>query len=428
MSEQPPAPAASPSSPAPQNWATSFFTIWTGQAFSLLGSRIAQFALVWWLTQLTGSATILATASLVGFLPEVFLLPIAGAYVDRWNRRITMIVADGAIALASLWLVYLFWTDTIQVWHVYVILFVRSLGGCFHWPAMQASTSLMVPEQHLTRVAGINQTLFGTLSIFGPPAGALAMQLLPMHNVMMIDVVTALLAIVPLFFIMVPQPPNHEARTKASSFWQDMREGLHYLLQWRGMLILIGMVLIFKLATTPAFSLIPLLVSKHFEGDAYSLSLMETLLGVGIVIGGLILTAWGGFKRKILTSMSALAVSGSFFVLMGLTPASTFWIAVACMFLIGFFMPFVDGPFMAVLQSKIAPEKQGRVFSLIGSLMGITSPIGLAVAGPISDALGLQFWYIAAGILASAVAIAAMFVPAVVNIESANTAPSAPPA
>ena len=121
-------------------------------------------------------ATILATASLVGFLPEVFLMPIAGAYVDRWNRRITMIVADGVVALASLWLVYLFWPGAIQVWHVYVIMFVRALGGCFHWPAMQASTTLMVPQAHLTRVAGVNQTLYGLLSIFGPPAGALAMQ------------------------------------------------------------------------------------------------------------------------------------------------------------------------------------------------------------------------------------------------------------
>ena len=249
---------------------------------------------------------------------------------------------------------------------------------------------------------------------------------MPMHGVMLIDVVTAALAIVPLFFILVPQPPNHEARAAASSFWQDLREGMHYLLEWRGMLTLIGMVLVFKLATTPAFSLIPLLVSKHFGGDAYSLSLMETLLGVGVVIGGLILTAWGGFKRKIFTSMSALAISGSFLVIMGFTPAAYFWVAVVCMFFFGFFIPFVDGPFMAVLQSQIAPEKQGRVFSLIGSLMGITSPIGLAVAGPVSDALGLQFWYVAAGLLASAVSIAAFFVPAVANIENGQAAASEP--
>jgi len=132
-----------------------------GQAFSLFGSRVVQFALVWWLTQLTGSATVLATASMVALIPEIFLSPIAGAYVDRWNRRIVMILADGMIALASLWLAYLFWIDAAQVWHIYVIMLVRAVGGAFHWPAMQASTSLMVPQEHLTRVAGLNQTMNG---------------------------------------------------------------------------------------------------------------------------------------------------------------------------------------------------------------------------------------------------------------------------
>jgi DHA3 family macrolide efflux protein-like MFS transporter len=155
-----------------------FFTIWAGQAFSLVGSQVVQFALVWWLTQLTGSATVLATASLVALLPEIVLSPIAGAYVDRWNRRIVMIVADGLIALASLWLAYLFWIGATQVWHVYVILAIRAVGGSFHWPAMQASTSLMVPKEQLTRVAGLNQTLKGVLNIACPPLGALLLAIM----------------------------------------------------------------------------------------------------------------------------------------------------------------------------------------------------------------------------------------------------------
>jgi DHA3 family macrolide efflux protein-like MFS transporter len=176
------------------SWKIPFFTIWTGQAFSLIGSRIVQFALVWWLTQLTGSATILATASMVALIPEILLSPIAGAYVDRWNRRIVMMVADGVIALALLWLAYLFWVDAVQVWHVYVVMAVRAVGGSFHWPAMQASTSLMVPEKHLTRVAGLNQTLNGALNIIGPPLGALLMGVMSLSGVMLVDVGTAVLA------------------------------------------------------------------------------------------------------------------------------------------------------------------------------------------------------------------------------------------
>src|SRR5262245_26409290 len=145
----------------PQNWGRPFFTIWTGQAFSLFGSALVQFALIWWLTQKSGSATVLALATLAGMLPMILIGPFAGALVDRWNRRIIMMAADAVIALFTLLLVYLFATGAVQIWHVYVILAVRAVGGAFHFPAMSASTPLMVPDDQLTRVGGLNQTLQG---------------------------------------------------------------------------------------------------------------------------------------------------------------------------------------------------------------------------------------------------------------------------
>ena len=188
------------------NWKIPFFTIWTGQAFSLVGSRVLEFALVWWLTELTGSATVLATATMMWVLPQVFLGPFAGAYVDRWNRRVVMIVADSLIALMALILAALFWSGTIQIWHVYVLMLIRSIGGVFHWPAMQASTSLMVPDEQLTRVAGVNQTMQGALNVIGPPLGAMLVALLPFEGIMLMDVGTAVLAVAPLFFVSIPQP------------------------------------------------------------------------------------------------------------------------------------------------------------------------------------------------------------------------------
>ena len=125
------------------NWKRPFFLIWTGQAISLLGSSLVQFALIWWLTKQTGSAAVLATATLVAILPTVFLGPFAGALVDRWSRRVVMIVSDACVALATLILVVLFWLGIAQPWHIYVILFFRSLTGVFQGPAMLASTSLM---------------------------------------------------------------------------------------------------------------------------------------------------------------------------------------------------------------------------------------------------------------------------------------------
>src|SRR5215216_7140935 len=197
------------SQPETGRWAGRFFTIWSGQALSLFGSALVQFSLIWWLTQKSGSATVLAIATLVGMLPQIVIGPFAGALVDRWNRRIIMIVADGTIAAFSLLLAYLFATGTVQVWHVYAIMAVRALGGAFHFPAMSASTPLMVPKEQLTRINGLNQALQGVNSLAAPPLGALLLGILTTQGVLLIDVGTAMLAILPLLFIPIPQPPQH---------------------------------------------------------------------------------------------------------------------------------------------------------------------------------------------------------------------------
>jgi DHA3 family macrolide efflux protein-like MFS transporter len=406
--------------PTAPGWKRPFFTIWTGQAFSLLGSKVAQFALIWWLTERTGSATVLATASLVGLIPEIALGPLAGAYVDRWNRRIVMIVADTAIALASLCLAYLFWVDAIQIWHVYAIMFVRSVGGSFHWPAMQASTSLMVPEEQLTRVAGMNQTLNGSLNVFGAPLGALLMALLPMHGVMMTDVGTAALAIVPLFFVAIPQPRRAgagEGPSGKQSIWADIRDGLRYGLAWPGLLILTGVAMVFKIVLTPAFSLVPLLVKDHFGGGAAQLSMLEAAIGGGSIAGGLALSVWGGFQKKVYTMTLGIGGFSLAFLTWGVIPGDLFWAAVVSGAVVGLMVPLIDGPLMAILQSTVAPEMQGRVFTLFGSLIWITSPLGLVMAGPISDWLGLQIWYSTAAVLSLAAGLVFLLIPAARNIE-----------
>lgn len=408
-------------------WAVPFFIIWTGQQLSLIGSAAAQFALIWWLTRTTGSATVLTTATLVALLPTIVLGPIAGAYIDRWNRRVVMIVADSMVALVSLWLAYLFWRDAMQVWHVYVVMLLRSLGGSFHWPAMAASTSLMVPEKHLARVAGLNQAMNGVLSIVGAPLGALLMELLPLHGVMLVDWGTAALAVIPLFFVRIPQPQRQE-RAQQLSIWSAIGEGLRYVRGWPGLVVLIGAALIFKIVLTPASSLLPLLVSQHFRGNAAQLSMMEAVLGAGILIGGLVLSAWGGFRRRILTTLSGIVIFSVCFAVLGLLPGHMFPVAVGDMFVVGLMLPMIDGPIMAIFQSNIAPEMQGRVFALLGSLFSLSSPIGLILAGPISDRLGLQVWYVAAGLLCGAIGLAGFFIPALVHIEENNNRRAPEPA
>jgi DHA3 family macrolide efflux protein-like MFS transporter len=409
------------------NWKIPFFTIWTGQAFSLVGSRVLEFALIWWLTQLTGSATVLATATLMWVVPQVFLGPVAGALVDRWNRRVVMIVADSLIALVALWLAYLFWTGSIQIWHVYVGLLVRGIGGCFHWPAMQASTSLMVPDEHLTRVAGLNQTMQGALNVVGPPLGAMLLALLPFEGIMLMDVGTAMFAVAPLFFVHVPQPERaaepedgRPARGKAPSVWSDVRAGLRYVWGWPGLFAVLIMATVLNFVVNPAFSLMPLLVKGHFGGDALQLGWLESSWGIGLVLGGLFLSAWGGFRRRVYTSLTGIVVQGVGIMLIGLAPANAFWLAVAGMFVGGVMNALVNGPMFAVLQAVVAPDMQGRVFTVVKSMASAAWPLSLAVAGPVADAVGVRPWYVVGGAVSVIMGLGAFFVPVIVNIEQNN--------
>ncbi len=399
-------------------WAAPFFTVWTGQAFSLVGSRVLQFALVWWLTQLTGSATILATATMMMVIPQVFLAPVAGRYVDRQNRRVVMIVADSVIALAALGLAYLFWTGNMQVWHVYVGMLVRAIGESVHWPAMQASTSLMVPDQHLTRVAGLNQTMQGALNTIGPPLGAFFLAVMPLHGVMLLDVGTALLAIAPLFFVHIPQPSNrHEKEEPGASMWADLRQGLRYVRGWPGLLAVMIMATVINFIANPAFSLMPLLVQDHFQGGAVQLGWLESSWGVGLVLGGLLLSAWGGFRRRVYTSLAALMVEGVGIALVGLAPENGLGLAVGGMFLAGGMNALVNGPLFALLQAEVDPKIQGRVFTAMQSMSCAAWPLSLAVAGPIADAVGVRPWYVVGGVVTTLMGLGACFVPPIVNIE-----------
>jgi len=412
------------SQPIPKNWAARFFTIWGGGAFSLFGSALVQFALVWYLTKETGSATVLATASLAALLPQIILGPFAGALVDRWNRRIIMIVADGGIAIATLVLIWLFATGNIQIWHIYALGAIRSLGGAFHHPAMTSSTSLMVPKKHLARVAGANQTLQGIINISAPPLGALLIELISTQNVLLIDIGTAMLAILPLLFISIPKPPRQVAQengvTEKTTYWQDLRAGFTYVVKWPGLfgLILLAMMLNFLLS--PASSLLPLVVTRIFNGSATELGWVESTFGVGIILGGVLLSIWGGFKRRIVTSFSGIIGIGLGILLTGLVPENMFHLFLAAGFLTGFSQVFANGPLNAIFQASITPDMQGRVFSLLGAGATAMMPLGLMIAGPISDQLGIRFWFVFGGSVCILMTIAAIFVPAIMNIESNN--------
>lgn len=401
-------------------WKGRFFTIWGGQALSILGSQLVQFALIWHLTVSTGSATVLATASLVGILPGVVLGPLVGTLVDRWNRRRIMLLADSLIALVTIGLAVLFALDAVTIWHIYAVMFIRSLAGAFHSNAMTASTSLLVPVEELTRVQGLNQMLSGGLNVVAAPLGALLLKLLPLQGILLIDVFTALTAILPLALIKIPQPERmgqDQSGTQAT-VWQEFQAGFRYMLGWPGLLIIGLMTVGINFTIIPAFSLLPLLVKDHFGGGALELGWVESAMGVGIIGGGALLGVWGGFKRRIATSMLGLVGLGTGTLLLALAPAGVLPLAIGGALLVGVMNSLTMGPFMAVIQSSVEPDMQARIFSLMSSIGGGMAPLGLLMAGPVADRVGFRAWFLLGGALCVLMGVIGLFIPAVMNIEA----------
>lgn len=404
-----------------RGWLRPFLTVWIGQAVSQFGSAVVQFALIWWLAELTNSATMLAYASIVGTLPYILVAPWAGALVDRWNRRIVMIVADGSIAVFSAGLALLFLFHVALPWHIFLVMFLRSVGGVFQWPAMAASVPLMVPKGHLARVAGMNQTLQGVMAIVAPPVAAFLLLLLPMQGIMLVDVSTALLGICPLLFLVIPQPPPitrpEGVQSKLGSLQHDVRAGIRYVWRWPGLrtVLLLGGLVYFIMA--PTVSLGPILVRTYFKLGVKELGILQAAMGIGLVLGGLLLSVWGGTKKKVFTVAGGVLGIGIGTTLIGLTPSWLFYLAVGGAFLSGAMVSVANAPLTAIIQSCVDPRMQGRVLTVFNSIISIISPLGLAIAGPLSDLFGVHIWYLVAGIACLAMGILAFFLRSVQNLE-----------
>jgi MFS transporter, DHA3 family, macrolide efflux protein len=404
------------------NWVARFIPLWIGQALSLLGSQLVQFAIIWYLTRETNSATTLAIASMMGLLPQVLLSPFIGTWVDRGNRRLILIAADSTVAAATLALALLFTLGLIQIWQIYVALLIRAVAGGFHQSAFGASIVLLVPREQLARVQGFNQALYGGLNVISAPLGAYLLSILPMQGILGIDVGTALLAVSILLFIRIPQP-ERRAQTP-STFWQDFGAGFRYISGWRGLVILLGLVMVINFFFSATEPLTPLLITNHFGGDASRLGWWLSSFSAGTVLGGLTLGTWGGFKRKIITAQLGLILAGLSTTVIGVVPGDMFWLGLTANAALGFLLPIINGSFGATLQATIVPQMQGRVFAFIFSAAMLVSPLALMVAGPFADTFGIQVWFLIAGVSCTLLGIAGIFSSDVMSME--NKSPEDP--
>jgi DHA3 family macrolide efflux protein-like MFS transporter len=243
----------------------------------------------------------------------------------------------------------------------------------------------------------------------------------------LIDVGTALLAILPLLFLSIPQPTRYEGQpgVKANLF-KDVRDGLAYIRTIPGLTTIIFMALFLNFLLVPSGALVPLLVTKYFGKGAMELGWLESVMGVGIISGGILLSIWGGFKKKIVTSLVGIIGLGIGVMLTGLAPANLFLLALVGNLVLGFMIPMANGPVGALMQSIVRPDMQGRVMSLINSGASAIAPLGLLIAGPFSDWLGIRVWFWAGGILCMLIATSGFFIPIVMNIEANPQTTQAP--
>ncbi len=397
-------------------WKRPFFSIWTGQTLSLAGSRVVQFALIWWLTKQSGSAMVLATASMAGLLPMLILSPVIGVFVDRWNRRLTLITSDSLVALVTLVLAVFFVSGEVSPAIIYVFLAIRAILGCFYGSAMRASTPLLVPDEHLTRVQSLNVTMQGSINIVAAPIGALLLSFMPIEAILLIDVATALPAICTLLYFSIPQP-EYDGSAERKSVFKDLVFGFDYLRSWPGLFLLILMMSLLNLLLIPLQTLLPLLVTEHFHGEAKHLAFLESSLGIGIVCGGVVLSFWKGAKTRIQTMLIGFVGFGGGILAVALATEQIFPMALLGLFIVGCANAFTNAPFTAIIQSMVKPEMQGRIFSLIMTFTMGAGPLGLIIAGPIAEFYDARTIFFISGSLCILIGVGAFFVAPIRAIE-----------
>jgi DHA3 family macrolide efflux protein-like MFS transporter len=331
-------------------------------------------------------------------IPQIVLGPFVGPLVDRWDRKKIMIFADLYVMLLTVVLVILFYLDTVEIWHIYLIMIGRAIGETFQVPALGASIPMIVPEKNLVRANGLFQMLQNGIKIVAPPAGAFLMESFPMQGVLSVDIITAIIAVACLLPLVIPQPSRTTLAVKADYFG-DMKQGFRYIWAKPGLPILIGMMALLIFFVAPASSLIPVLVNEHLEGDVVKLGWLISASGIGGMSGGLSLGVWGGLKKRIYTAILGLLIMIPCSIVLGFTSPTIYYITtVPAMFFMGAGGSLVGAPLTAIMQTVVAKDMQGRVFSLYSSLITAAFPLGLVIGGPVADWLGIRsLYFIASG-------------------------------
>jgi hypothetical protein len=364
-----------------RGWRT-FLIVWFGQLVSLLGSALTGFALGVWIFQRTGSETQFALTFLFLVLPRVLLGPFAGALVDRWDRRLAMIIGDTGAALSTLAVASLLFAGQLQVWHIYIATAVSAAFSTIQRPAYSAAVSLLIPEDQLGRASGLRRIAGSTADLLAPVLAGFLVVTIGIERVILIDVATFFIAVTTLLLVRFPKPPKTDAPREAKpSLWREALDGWRYIAARRG---LRGLMLMYAAASflgvTTEVLLTPYVLATN-SPDA--LGWVVSANGAGLLLGGLLLAAWGGPRRRILGILGFEMVVSACTIIVGFRlPAPGIALTMLVYFVA---IALSDGSSEALWQSKVAPDFQGRVFATRDMVALAALPLGLLMTAPLAE-------------------------------------------
>lgn len=404
------------------HWKRKFVLLWVGQAVSILTSMISQYALIWYLTYSTGSAAVLSVATIAAMLPQGLLSPFTGAFADRFDRRVIMMAADGAIGLVSLGLVAAAADGSLTTAAILLALALRSVGSAFHTPCIQAVTPLLAPPEALTRCAGWSQGIQTVSMLLSPALAALLYEQAPLAWVIALDTLGAVFAILGVLLARLPVLRVGDAGQKLR-VWADTVEGFRVLRSKRWLWELCLICALFSVVFMPVSALYPLMSIDYFQAGTQGAALVETIWSVGMLLGSVVLGFWGGTRNKVYTMLGSVLFLGVTLVLTGLLPPSGFTAFAVLTMLMGLSAPFFNSIFTALIQEKVEGGYLGRVLGLTGAIMTLASPLGLAASALFSGRTGLSVWFLLAGIGTLACGALAFALPSIRHCDD----PAGPP-
>ena len=362
-----------------------FTIVWAGQLISVLASSMTQFALTIWAYRETGSATALGIVSTAFIVPFLLLAPIAGVMVDRYNRKLMMMVSDLTAVTATVGILIIHATGQLQMWHLYVASAINGLGNTFQWPAYSAAISTMVPKDHYSRANGMMSLIESGPGVLAPMLAGMLLPIIQLTGILSLDVATFFLAIIALLIINVPQPAKTvEGQAGQGNLWQEAIYGFKYIFARRGLLGLLIFFIGLNFTIGLSVSLFSPFILSRTDNSSAILGVAQSTAAIGAVVGGLLISLWGGFKRRMTSIFLGEALTGLFcLVVFGLGRTLPVWIIATVVG--GIFPVFTNGASQAIWQAKVAPDVQGRVFSARRMIAWAVNPITPILAGLLAD-------------------------------------------